>query len=79
MAESDDCVLLEAWRGGDRRRGEELFRRHGASVSRMFANKVPEVAEDLVQRTFIACLEGRVAPTGSNVRAYLLGPIATWR
>ena len=51
-----DAELLRAWHGGDRAAGEALFERHYESVSRFFRNKVPEPA-DLVQRTFLACIE----------------------
>jgi RNA polymerase sigma-70 factor (ECF subfamily) len=51
-----DAELLRAWHGGDRAAGEALFGRHYDGVSRFFRNKVPEPA-DLVQRTFLACLE----------------------
>jgi RNA polymerase sigma factor (sigma-70 family) len=51
-----DAELLRAWHGGDRAAGETLFERHYDGVSRFFRNKVPEPA-DLVQRTFLACLE----------------------
>lgn len=51
-----DAELLRAWHGGDRAAGEALFERHYEPVRRFFRNKVREPAE-LVQRTFIACLE----------------------
>ncbi|MEX1363975.1 MAG: RNA polymerase sigma factor [Nannocystaceae bacterium] len=51
-----DAELLAAWHGGDRAAGEALFERHYDGVSRFFRNKVAEPA-DLVQRTFLACLE----------------------
>ena len=50
--------LLERWRAGDRGAGNDLFRRHFASIRRFFANKVTaETIEDLVQRTFAGCVE----------------------
>jgi len=56
----DDAELLEAWRGGDKSSGNELFRRHFRSVRRFFRNKVPpDDVEDLIQRTFAGCVEGR--------------------
>lgn len=54
-----DSELLRAWRAGDRRAGGELFARHFDSVYRFFRNKVDDPFEDLVQRTFMACLEAR--------------------
>jgi len=56
---TDDRELLHAWRAGDRRAGGELFSRHFDSVRRFFANKVDSGVEDLVQRTFAACVAGR--------------------
>jgi RNA polymerase sigma-70 factor (ECF subfamily) len=52
-----DVELLAAWRAGDREAGERLFDRHFASVRRFFSNKVPAAeVEDLMQRTFEACV-----------------------
>ncbi|MEM6990376.1 MAG: sigma-70 family RNA polymerase sigma factor [Myxococcota bacterium] len=53
----DDSTLLLAWRDGDSACGEELFERHYAAVQRFFSNKVQEDLGDLVQATFMACLE----------------------
>jgi RNA polymerase sigma-70 factor (ECF subfamily) len=69
-----DVQLLNAWQGGDESAGEELFERHYASVSRFFANKVTRGADDLIQNTFIACVESKERiREGSNFRAYLFG------
>ena len=38
----DDLELLEAWRTGDTRAGDELVSRHWASISRFFRSKVGE-------------------------------------
>lgn len=51
-----DAELLRAWHAGDKNSGEMLFEKHYEGVSRFFRNKVPEPS-DLVQRTFLACLE----------------------
>ncbi|MFO0632497.1 MAG: sigma-70 family RNA polymerase sigma factor [Nannocystaceae bacterium] len=56
---SDDASLLDAWRAGDARAGEQLVRRHAARLRRFFANKVDVVAEDLCQQTWAACIEAR--------------------
>ena len=58
-AAADDLQLLEAWRGGDRRAGEQLFERHFDAVARFFRNKVNDGIDDLIQRTFLACVEGK--------------------
>lgn len=55
----DDRELLAAWRGGDARAGERLFERHFDAVFRFFRNKIDDGPEDLVQATFLGCLEAR--------------------
>ena len=54
-----DHELLRAWQTGDDRAGEQLFRRHYQLILRFFHNKAGTQAHDLVQRTFLACLEAR--------------------
>lgn len=70
----DDFELLEAWRAGDEAAGNELFDRHFGSVYRFFSSKTPDTADDLVQHTFLACVEGRDRFRGDAAfRAYLFG------
>jgi len=57
--QQSDLELLEAWGAGDRASGSRLFRRYVAAVSRFFRSKVPEAAEDLTQKTFLALVEAR--------------------
>ena len=52
-----DYELLDAWAAGDRTAGGTLFRRHFTAVYRFFANKVQGGSEDLVQQTFLRCVE----------------------
>jgi RNA polymerase sigma-70 factor (ECF subfamily) len=69
-----DVELLEAWRAGDRKAGSDLFERHFDSVCRFFANKLDRDVDDLVQRTFTACVEGKERFRGqSSFRTYLFG------
>lgn len=69
----DDAVLLDRWRAGDRAAGEALVARHFAAVLRVFRHKVGDVADDLVQQTFLICLERRDdIIAGERFRAYLL-------
>lgn len=70
----DDVGLLDAWKAGDRKAGAALFERHYPSVLRFFHNKAGEHGKDLIQRTFLRCLEARdrILP-GSSFRAYLFG------
>lgn len=65
--------LLYAWRSGDRRAGDELVRAYYPSVFRFFRMRVPEAAEDLTQKTFLACTEGRERVFASSFRAYVFG------
>lgn len=54
-----DFELLVAWGEGDDRAGNELFERHFDAAFRFFRNKVGEDASDLVQQTFLACVQSR--------------------
>ncbi len=54
-----DFELLEAWSRGDRKAGDRLFSRHFDSLYRFFHRKVEGEVDDLLQRTFLACVEGR--------------------
>lgn len=56
-----DAQLLEAWAGGDRAAGEALFERHFEAVARFFRNKLSAdtAHEDLIQQTFLGCVEAR--------------------
>ncbi len=70
---SDDYELLSAWRGGDRGAGEQLFARHFASVARFFKNKLDRGVDDLVQDTFLACVEAAETFEGrSSFRTWIL-------
>ncbi len=67
--------MVDAWRSGDARAGEALFERYYDSVARFFLNKTDATsAQDLVQRSFLACLEGvpRLL-AAENFRSYLFG------
>jgi RNA polymerase sigma factor (sigma-70 family) len=72
--EASDPDLLNAWRGGDQAAGEALFARHLPSIARFFRNKIQGDIEEMIQRTFLGCLESqdRFAGTGS-FRGYLFG------
>lgn len=68
---ADDIALLDAWRRGDRRAGDELLRIYYAQILGYFRLRAPDHAEDLTQRTFLACTEGRTPV--STFRGYLFG------
>lgn len=55
---SSDLALLEAWQAGDAGAGDILVRRYYRAVLRFLELRTP-AAEDLTQRTFLACVEGR--------------------
>lgn len=74
MIEEDDGQLYDAWRAGERRAGEQLVERHYDAILRFFRTKAGPHADDLVQRTFLACAEPRGGFRGeSSFRAYLFG------
>ncbi len=69
-----DFDLLDAWAGGDRGAGGQLFARHFSAVFRFFSNKVTTGSEDLVQQTFLACVETHTKfRRDASFRAFLLG------
>jgi len=53
-----DEELLAAWREGDRDAGDALFERHFDAIYDFFDRKVTHDVSDLVQRTFLGCVEG---------------------
>jgi RNA polymerase sigma-70 factor (ECF subfamily) len=72
--EPTDAELLVAWREGDRAAGEALMRRHYRSVLRFFELNASWAADDLAQRTFMACIERAADLRDAEAfRAYLLG------
>lgn len=72
VRDPDDYALLTAWASGDAHAGDRLFRRHMPSLQRFFGNKVGGDADELVQRTMIACVRGaRSFRAESSFRTYL--------
>jgi RNA polymerase sigma-70 factor, ECF subfamily len=68
----DERALVAAWLAGDRQAGFHLFQRHYDAVARFFHHKVPEHSADLIQRTFLGCLEGLANFRGhASFRSYL--------
>jgi RNA polymerase sigma factor (sigma-70 family) len=69
-----DRELLALWRAGDGQAGSALVKRHFDAIHRFFANKAHGHEDDLIQQTFMACVEARDAFRGeSSFRAYLFG------
>jgi RNA polymerase sigma factor (sigma-70 family) len=68
----DDRALIERWRAGDRLAGEALCSRYFAEIYRFFAHKIDGKADDLVQQTFMSCLQARIPfRSESSFRTYL--------
>lgn len=66
-----DTELLELWRAGDKSAGEELLSRYFDPLCRFFRSKLSGEVDDLIQRTFMACVEGRDRVEQGGFRAYL--------
>lgn len=72
--ERSDEELLELWRGGDREAAAALFDRHHARVARYFSFRLGGDTSDLIQRTFLALIEGLDRYRGDmGFRPYLFG------
>lgn len=69
-----DFDLLTAWAGGDADAAGKLVKRHTGALYRFFDRKVGDSVEDMVQETFVACVE-RVEHIRPEVgfRAYMFG------
>lgn len=64
--------LFGAWVAGDGEAGELLFERHFESVARFFRNKVDRGHDDLIQKTFLGCVESRTRFRGdASFRTFL--------
>ena len=68
-----DGELLAQWSAGSRAAGNELIERHFDTVHRFFRNKVGSDLEDLMQQTFLACVEARARYQGqASFKTFLL-------
>ena len=71
---SDEADLIERWRAGDADAGAKLCQRYLPDIERFFAGKIGREAEELVQATFLACIEARERFRGdSSFRTFLFG------
>jgi RNA polymerase sigma-70 factor (ECF subfamily) len=77
MADAD-WELLAQWRAGDTQAGNQLATAHFPAVSRFFRGKLGDDVEDLIQQTFLACVEARDRIDGASFRSYLFA-VATRR
>ncbi|HLT37373.1 MAG TPA: sigma-70 family RNA polymerase sigma factor [Enhygromyxa sp.] len=68
-----DLELLDRWRDDDLEAGNQLFKRHFASLCQFFENKLDDDdVGELVQRTFLACVRSRDSFRGqSSFRTYM--------
>jgi RNA polymerase sigma factor (sigma-70 family) len=74
MKGPSDTELLLAWQTGDRAAGEALLRRHYRTVLRYFELNASWAAEDLTQRTLLACVEStHNVRNVEGFRSFLLG------
>jgi RNA polymerase sigma factor (sigma-70 family) len=72
MSEPSDDSLLDAWCAGDKGAGNTLLSRHFTALWRFFENKVGADADDLIQRTLLACAESHTRiRRESSFRTYL--------
>lgn len=68
-----EIALLYAWRAGDRSAGDRLMRQYYGRVLGFFRLRVPVFADDLTQRTFLACTESMERLRTTSFRAFLFG------
>jgi RNA polymerase sigma-70 factor (ECF subfamily) len=72
MNDASDLELFTRWREGDNGAGGALIKRHFSALHRFFSTKAHGQEEDLIQTTFVACVEARDAFRGeSSFRTYL--------
>lgn len=76
-AQRPDDDLLQQWRDGDAVAGQALVQRYFDEVYRFFRNKTTDGIDDLVQRTFLACIEGHQRIQTASFRTYMFA--AAWR
>jgi RNA polymerase sigma-70 factor (ECF subfamily) len=70
--ERTDFELLASWRAGAAAAGQALFARHFRRIYRFFETKCPAEADELVQRTFLACVRSKEQFRGeSSFTTYL--------
>ena len=53
----DDAALLQAWHDGDQAAGFCLFDRYYVAVARFLQGKLGDEGADVIQRTFLGCVE----------------------
>jgi RNA polymerase sigma-70 factor (ECF subfamily) len=56
---ASDAELLDAWAAGDAPSGRDFYQRYAGRVARFFSRKTRDDPADLVQHTFLKCLDAR--------------------
>lgn len=79
MRDADDGALVAAFCAGEVRAGSVLVERHFDGLYRFFRSKVHGDVDDLVQQTFMSCLEARKGFRGECSFRTLLFRIARRR
>lgn len=70
--EDPDLELLEQWRGGERRAGDQLLARYFEGIRRYFRARFPDSHEDLLQETFSRIVQNRDEFRGESLfKTYL--------
>jgi len=71
--DGEEIALLYAWRSGDRMAGDRLMRQYYGRVLGFFRLRAATAADDLTQRTFLACTESKERLRTTSFRAFLFG------
>ncbi|MBK7829754.1 sigma-70 family RNA polymerase sigma factor [Nannocystis sp.] len=67
-----DEALFQRWVAADAAAGQELFKRHFDPLLHFFRRQLGDDVQDLVQQTFLGCIEARARYTTiANFRAFL--------
>jgi RNA polymerase sigma factor (sigma-70 family) len=68
-----DAQLIEHWVAGDSAAGRALLDRYLPTLRSFFRNRAREESEDLIQQTFLCCVEARERFRGdASVRTFIL-------
>ena len=59
MSDASETGLVERWRSGDQEAADQLFQAHYQEIRRFFGSKTGRDVDELVQVTFLACLQSR--------------------
>lgn len=72
-SDASDAQLIERWAAGDSIAGRALLDRYLPTIRSFFRNRAREDIEDLVQQTFLCCVEARERFRGdASVRTFIL-------